>query len=110
MRSRHSGPVGYPGNSMINVGFSPVLPRPSEPGSGPGRRRIKKPPEKWALSSNRNMRYRESSRIGKWRGIMADEKIVTVALSKLAAELADKHEMPKKTMNTLLGDFIDMTV
>ena len=41
---------------------------------------------------------------------MADEKVVTVPLSKLAAELADKHEMAKKAVNTLLGDFIDMTV
>jgi len=41
---------------------------------------------------------------------MADEKVLTVPLSKLAAELADKHEMPKKAVNALLGDFIDMTV
>ncbi|MBL8894338.1 MAG: HU family DNA-binding protein [Rhizobiales bacterium] len=41
---------------------------------------------------------------------MADEKIVTIPLSKLAAELADKHEMAKKSVNTLLGDFIEMTV
>mgnify|MGYP006915231231 CR=1 FL=1 len=30
---------------------------------------------------------------------MADEKVVTVALSKIAAELAEKHEMSKKAMN-----------
>src|SRR5262249_45475726 len=41
---------------------------------------------------------------------MADEKIVTIPLSKLAAELADKHEMAKKAVNELLGDFIEMTV
>jgi DNA-binding protein HU-beta len=41
---------------------------------------------------------------------MADEKIVTVALSKIAAELAEKHEMSKKSMNELLGNFVDLTV
>jgi DNA-binding protein HU-beta len=41
---------------------------------------------------------------------MADEKIVTVPLSKLAAELAEKHEMSKKAMAELLGNFIDLTV
>ena len=43
---------------------------------------------------------------------MADEKVkvVTVPLSKLAAELAEKHYMPKKSMNALLGDFVDLTV
>ena len=42
---------------------------------------------------------------------MADEKVkvVTVPLSKLAAELAEKHEMSKKAVNTLLGDFVDLT-
>ena len=41
---------------------------------------------------------------------MADEKIVTVALSKIAAELAEKHEMSKKGMAELLGNFVDLTV
>ncbi len=41
---------------------------------------------------------------------MADEKIVTIPLSKMAAELAEKHEMSKKSMNELLNSFIDMTV
>jgi DNA-binding protein HU-beta len=41
---------------------------------------------------------------------MADEKIVTIPLSKLAAELAEKHEMSKKAMAELLGSFIDLTV
>ena len=41
---------------------------------------------------------------------MADEKIVTIPLSKIAAELAEKHEMSKKSMNDLLGSFIDLTV
>jgi DNA-binding protein HU-beta len=43
---------------------------------------------------------------------MADDKvkIVTVPLSKLAAELAEKHELSKKAVNTLLGDFVDLTV
>jgi DNA-binding protein HU-beta len=41
---------------------------------------------------------------------MADEKIVTIPLSKLAAELAEKHEMSKKAVNELLGAFIDLTV
>jgi DNA-binding protein HU-beta len=41
---------------------------------------------------------------------MADDKIVTVALSKIAAELAEKHEMSKKAMGELLGNFVDLTV
>jgi DNA-binding protein HU-beta len=41
---------------------------------------------------------------------MADEKIVTVALSKIAAELAEKHEMSKKATTELLNAFIDTTV
>ena len=41
---------------------------------------------------------------------MADEKIVTIPLSKLAAELAEKHEMSKKAMAELLAAFIDLTV
>jgi DNA-binding protein HU-beta len=41
---------------------------------------------------------------------MADDKVVTVALSKIAAELAEKHEMSKKAMNELLANFVEMTV
>jgi DNA-binding protein HU-beta len=41
---------------------------------------------------------------------MADEKIITIPLSKLAAELAEKHEMSKKAMAELLGNFIELTV
>ena len=41
---------------------------------------------------------------------MADEKIVTVALSKIAAELAEKHEMSKKATTELLNAFVDLTV
>jgi DNA-binding protein HU-beta len=41
---------------------------------------------------------------------MADDKVVTVALSKIAAELAEKHEMSKKAMGELLGNFVDLTV
>jgi DNA-binding protein HU-beta len=41
---------------------------------------------------------------------MADEKIITIPLSKLAAELAEKHEMSKKAMAELLGSFIELTV
>ncbi|MGH6854038.1 MAG: HU family DNA-binding protein [Aestuariivirga sp.] len=41
---------------------------------------------------------------------MADEKIVTIPLSKIASELAEKHEMSKKAMSELLGAFIDLTV
>jgi DNA-binding protein HU-beta len=41
---------------------------------------------------------------------MADEKIVTVALSKIAADLAEKHEMSKKASAAFLADFIDHTV
>jgi len=41
---------------------------------------------------------------------MADEKVLTVALSKIAAELAEKHEMSKKGMGELLGDFVELIV
>ena len=41
---------------------------------------------------------------------MADEKIVTVALSKIAADLAEKHEMSKKASAAFLADFIEFTV
>ena len=41
---------------------------------------------------------------------MADEKIVTIPLSKMAGELAEKHEKTKKEVNELLGAFIDLTV
>jgi DNA-binding protein HU-beta len=41
---------------------------------------------------------------------MADEKVLTVALSKIAAELAEKHEMSKKSVNELLGNFVELTV
>jgi DNA-binding protein HU-beta len=41
---------------------------------------------------------------------MADEKIITIPLSKMAGELAEKHEMSKKAVNELLGEFVDLTV
>ena len=41
---------------------------------------------------------------------MADEKILTIPLSKIAGELAEKHEMSKKSVNEFLGAFIDLTV
>ena len=41
---------------------------------------------------------------------MADEKIVTVALTKIAADLAEKHEMSKKATAGFLGDFVEAIV
>ena len=41
---------------------------------------------------------------------MAEEKVLTVALSKLAAEMAEKHEMSKKAATEFLNDFVDLTV
>ncbi len=41
---------------------------------------------------------------------MADEKVLTVALSKISAELAEKHEMSKKGMGELLGNFVELLV
>ena len=41
---------------------------------------------------------------------MADEKIVTIALTKIAADLAERHEMSKKATAALLSDFVDTTV
>jgi DNA-binding protein HU-beta len=41
---------------------------------------------------------------------MVDEKVLTVALTKISAELAEKHEMSKKAMAEVLGDFIELTV
>jgi DNA-binding protein HU-beta len=40
---------------------------------------------------------------------MAEEKIVTIPLSKLASELADKHELPKKTVGAIMADLVEMT-
>jgi DNA-binding protein HU-beta len=42
--------------------------------------------------------------------IMADKAQLTVPLSKMLSELAEKHEMPKKKLAELFGDFIDLTV
>ena len=41
---------------------------------------------------------------------MADDKVQTIALSKLAAELAEKHEMSKKAATEFLNAFVEMTV
>jgi DNA-binding protein HU-beta len=41
---------------------------------------------------------------------MAEEKVLTIALSKIAAELAEKHEMSKKAATEFLNAFIDLTV
>ena len=41
---------------------------------------------------------------------MVEEKVLTVALSKIAAEMAEKHEMSKKGMGELLADFVEITV
>ena len=41
---------------------------------------------------------------------MTEEKVLTVALSKIAAELAEKHEMSKKAMGELLANFVELTV
>ena len=41
---------------------------------------------------------------------MADEKIVTVALTKIAADLAEMHEMSKKATAGMLGDFVEAVV
>jgi DNA-binding protein HU-beta len=41
---------------------------------------------------------------------MADEKILTIPLSKISAELAEKHEMSKKAAAEFLNAFVDLTV
>ena len=43
---------------------------------------------------------------------MADEKdkVVTIALSKIAGELAEKHEMSKKASGEFLGAFVELIV
>ena len=41
---------------------------------------------------------------------MADENILTVPLSKMAAELSEKHEMSKKAAGELLADFVYLLV
>ena len=38
---------------------------------------------------------------------MADKAQMTVPLSKMISELAEKHEMPKKKLAELFGDFIE---
>ena len=41
---------------------------------------------------------------------MADEKVLTVALTKIAAELAETHEMSKKASAAFLSDFVEHVV
>lgn len=41
---------------------------------------------------------------------MADDKIITIPLSKMASELAEKHEMSKKAATEFLNAFVEMTV
>ncbi len=41
---------------------------------------------------------------------MADEKVLTVALTKISAELAEKHEMSKKATAEMLSNFIELVV
>ena len=41
---------------------------------------------------------------------MADEKVLTVALTKIAAELAETHEMSKKASAAFLGNFVEHIV
>jgi DNA-binding protein HU-beta len=41
---------------------------------------------------------------------MAEEKVLTVALNKIAAEMAEQHEMSKKAVGEVLGSFIDHVV
>jgi DNA-binding protein HU-beta len=41
---------------------------------------------------------------------MAEEKVLTVALNKIAAEMAEQHEMSKKAVGEVLGSFIEHVV
>jgi DNA-binding protein HU-beta len=41
---------------------------------------------------------------------MPDEKVLTVPLSKMAAELAEKHALSKKAAGEFLADFVDLLV
>jgi DNA-binding protein HU-beta len=41
---------------------------------------------------------------------MAEKAQLTIPLSKMISELAEKHEMPKKKLAELFDDFIDLTV
>ncbi len=41
---------------------------------------------------------------------MTDEKVLTVALTKMAAEIAETHEMSKKATSALLADFVALIV
>jgi DNA-binding protein HU-beta len=41
---------------------------------------------------------------------MVDEKVLTVALNKIAAEMAEQHEMSKKATGEILGSFIEHVV
>ena len=38
------------------------------------------------------------------------EKVLTVALTKIAGELAEKNEMSKKAAGEFLNDFVELTV
>ena len=37
------------------------------------------------------------------------KKVETVTLSHMIADLADQHDMPKKAVAELFGDFVDLT-
>jgi DNA-binding protein HU-beta len=41
---------------------------------------------------------------------MAEEKVLTIPLSKIAGELAEKSEMSKKAANEFLNAFVDLAV
>jgi DNA-binding protein HU-beta len=41
---------------------------------------------------------------------MAEEKVLTMALNKIAAEMAEQHEMSKKAVGEILGSFIEHVV
>jgi DNA-binding protein HU-beta len=78
-----------------------------------------KKPHKIRVFKNHGLRYRWRRPIRAKEKNMADEKVaipkaaspkvLTVPLSKLAGELAEKHELSKKAVGALMADFIDMT-
>ena len=37
------------------------------------------------------------------------EKVITIPLSKLASEMAEKHEMSRKAVTALMTDLVDIT-
>jgi DNA-binding protein HU-beta len=71
---------------------------------------VEKTREKYGFSRIESWVNAHASQTPIRRENMADDKIQTIALSKLAAELAEKHDMSKKAASEFLGAFVELAV